>query len=147
EHFSKAMRRGPAPRSPGRRSFRRRRTRFAPVSRRLATRTRISRGPSRHSPEIMDETRSRRRSEGTAREDETESGMDALKVHLTEEKETLLITLYARALDSRRKPSLLDDKAAEEIVGRIDYGFDKLKLSTGDCFAIVIRAKHFDTWT
>src|SRR4051794_3600560 len=73
--------------------------------------------------------------------------MDALKVHLTEEKETLLITLLARAVDSRQRKSLLGDQTAADVLRRIDYDFAKLKLSSGDRSAIVIRAKQLDVWT
>lgn len=73
--------------------------------------------------------------------------MEALKVHLSEEKETLLITLYARAMDFRQERPLLGDRTAEELVRRIDYDFPKLKLSLGDSYAIVIRAKQLDLWT
>ena len=53
--------------------------------------------------------------------------MQSEKVHLTKEKETLLVTLlvtlYLRALDSRSKNPILHDKAAEDAVSRIDYNF------------------------
>jgi len=38
------------------------------------------------------------------------------KVHLTKEKETLLITLYGKALESRLPQSLLKDHFADEAV-------------------------------
>ena len=49
------------------------------------------------------------------------------KIHLTEEKGTLLITLNAKARDSRKKNSILHDKKADEILVSIDYDFEKLK--------------------
>jgi len=48
------------------------------------------------------------------------------KVQLTEEKATLLITLYAKALDSRLEKSILRDEKANAIVGAIDFDFGKL---------------------
>lgn len=66
------------------------------------------------------------------------------KIHLTEEKETLFITLYAKALNSRSKRPILHDKTAEDIVENLDYDFSKHK-RFGNNF-MVIRARHFDDW-
>jgi O-methyltransferase involved in polyketide biosynthesis len=70
--------------------------------------------------------------------------MQTEKVLLTKEKETLLATLYARALESRSPNPILHDQMAEEAVGRIDYDFDRLKVDT---LSIAMRAKQFDLWT
>jgi len=66
------------------------------------------------------------------------------KVHLTAEKETLLITLYAKALDNRSKSPILGDQTADELVSSIDYDFRKFKGSDNDRF--VLRARQFDDW-
>jgi len=66
------------------------------------------------------------------------------KVHLTQEKETLLATLYARALESRSPNPILSDPRAEEAVRRIDYDFARLKVDT---LSIAMRARQFDLWT
>jgi len=73
--------------------------------------------------------------------------MEAEKVHLTKEKETSLITLYSRALESRSKDPVLRDEAAEEAIRRIDYDFGRLKLRKVEPLSIAIRAKQFDLWT
>jgi O-methyltransferase involved in polyketide biosynthesis len=73
-----------------------------------------------------------------------EKSMQTEKVHLTKEKETLLATLYARALESRSPDPILRDEMAEEAVRRIDYDFDRLKVDT---LSIAIRARQFDLWT
>src|SRR6185436_3460946 len=70
--------------------------------------------------------------------------MQTEKVQLTKEKETLLATLYARALESRSPDPILRDPLAEEAVRRIDYNFERLKVDT---LSIAIRAKQFDLWT
>lgn len=70
--------------------------------------------------------------------------MSLEKVHLTKERETLLATLYARALASRSPNPILRDELAEEAVRRIDYDFARLKVDT---LSIAIRAKQFDLWT
>lgn len=66
---------------------------------------------------------------------------------LTEEKETLLATLYARALDSRAKQPILGDTMAADTVRRLDYDFDKLRLSPGDAAGVALRARQLDVWT
>jgi O-methyltransferase involved in polyketide biosynthesis len=66
------------------------------------------------------------------------------KIHLTEEKETLFITLYAKAMDYRDKHSILHDKTADEMIRSIEYDFSKHG-SFGNNI-IAIRAKHFDEW-
>lgn len=73
--------------------------------------------------------------------------METEKIHLTKEKETSLITLYSRALESRSKDPVLRDEAAEEAIHRIDYDFDKLKLRKVEPLSIAIRARQFDLWT
>ncbi|PKR84429.1 class I SAM-dependent methyltransferase [Heyndrickxia camelliae] len=66
------------------------------------------------------------------------------KVTLEKEKETLLITLYAKALDSHSKNSILNDKKAAELMDLMDYNFNKIT-DFGN-HIMVIRAKQFDTW-
>jgi O-methyltransferase involved in polyketide biosynthesis len=73
--------------------------------------------------------------------------MQSEKVHLTQKQETLLATLYCKALDSRSKTPILNDKAAEGIVRHIDYDFPRLKIAKDDVITDVIRAKQFDAWT
>ena len=73
--------------------------------------------------------------------------MQSEKVHFTKVQETLLVTLYFKALDSRSKHPLLHDKAAEEALSRIDYDFRKVKLPKGSALGMVIRAKQLDRWT
>lgn len=67
------------------------------------------------------------------------------KIHLTNEKATLLITLYAKALDNRSKRPLLHDTKADEMAALIDYDFEKLNgFDTGNL--TVLRAKQLDEW-
>ena len=67
------------------------------------------------------------------------------KVHLTGEKATLLIPLYAKALDSHSKHSILNDEKSAEIIQMIDYDFEKLK-RFGNGNIMVVRAKQYDEW-
>jgi O-methyltransferase involved in polyketide biosynthesis len=66
------------------------------------------------------------------------------KVHLQKEKETLLMTLQAKALDSRLKRTILNDKMADEILGAIDYEFEKVNSFGNEI--MVLRAKQLDVW-
>ncbi|GGE34975.1 putative O-methyltransferase [Pullulanibacillus camelliae] len=66
-------------------------------------------------------------------------------IHLDKEKETLLITLYAKALDTHLKQPILNDIKAKAITNRIEYNFEKLNHS-GSNHLMVIRAKQLDTW-
>ena len=70
--------------------------------------------------------------------------MDSERVQFTKEKETLLATLYARAIESRSANPILRDEMAQDAVGRIDYDFDRLKVDT---LSIAMRARQFDLWT
>jgi O-methyltransferase involved in polyketide biosynthesis len=79
--------------------------------------------------------------------DEMDSPMGPEKIHLTEEKETLLITLYGKALESRSKDSILGDRFADDVVRRIDYDFRKLNVVRDARIAFAMRAKWLDRWT
>ncbi|KUL31877.1 class I SAM-dependent methyltransferase [Streptomyces regalis] len=60
-------------------------------------------------------------------------------------QETLLIPLYGRAVENRKKDPILTDPRAEEIVAAIDYDFarfDHLPSLTGT----VLRTSLFDRW-
>ena len=70
--------------------------------------------------------------------------VDSAKIQFTKEKETLLATLYGRALESRSANPILRDEMAEDAVRRIDYDFDRLKVDT---LSIAMRARQFDLWT
>lgn len=73
--------------------------------------------------------------------------MTAEKVTLTEEKETLLITLYAKAGECRLPDSLLHDHFAAAAVEQIDYDFSKLKVDRDLMIAVALRGHIFDGWT
>jgi O-methyltransferase involved in polyketide biosynthesis len=54
------------------------------------------------------------------------------QIQLAEEKETLLITLYAKAQDYRSPHSILNDRAADEVVRSLDYDFSKFNSAGAD---------------
>ncbi|WP_217577966.1 class I SAM-dependent methyltransferase [Mesorhizobium sp. GbtcB19] len=66
------------------------------------------------------------------------------KVDLTGAKETLLMTLYGKALESRLPNSLLQDRFADEAVKKIDYDFSRLKVDGNLGVGFAIRAKTLD---
>jgi O-methyltransferase involved in polyketide biosynthesis len=65
-------------------------------------------------------------------------------ITLKKEMETLLITLYAKAMDNCSKNPILNDVKAEELLDQIDYDFEKLKGFGNEI--MVIRAKQMDMW-
>ncbi|MGD3106385.1 class I SAM-dependent methyltransferase [Streptomyces sp. YGL11-2] len=69
------------------------------------------------------------------------------KVQLTGAKETLLATLYGRAVDSRAKKPILGDTMAVDAVRRLDYDFRKLRMRGGDAAGVALRARQLDVWT
>jgi len=72
--------------------------------------------------------------------------MPGEKIHLSKEKETLLITLYGKAVDSRRPDSLLADRFADEAMGKIDYDFSRLKVDRDMAAGLAARARIMDDW-
>lgn len=81
--------------------------------------------------------------------------MTADKIHFTKEKETMLMTLNGRALQSRWKNPILPDPWAEEAMRHIDYDISKEYQGTGSwdmwgtigCTVIATRAATFDQLT
>lgn len=73
--------------------------------------------------------------------------MAAGTITLTGEQETLLITLYGKAAESRLPDSLLKDRFAAEAVSRIDYDFDRLRLDRDLMIGLAMRAHIMDGWT
>jgi O-methyltransferase involved in polyketide biosynthesis len=70
--------------------------------------------------------------------------MASERVILTGARETLLMTLYGKALESRLPQSLLEDHFADEAVRNIDYDFSRLKVDDNLGIGLAIRAKTLD---
>lgn len=70
--------------------------------------------------------------------------MGAERITLTAEKETLLIPLYSKALESARSRPILRDPMAEAILARIDYDFGALKTPRQSLVTLAMRAKRLD---
>lgn len=60
-------------------------------------------------------------------------------------EETLLVPLYMRALESRRKRPILNDPKAVEMVESIDWDFQRLG-QRWRVFSCVLRSAMFDVW-
>ncbi|MDP9795294.1 methyltransferase (TIGR00027 family) [Catenuloplanes nepalensis] len=69
-----------------------------------------------------------------------------LPVRLTGARETLLVTLYGRALDARAAHPVLGDTMAAEAVDAIDYDFGAAHVKPGVAASVVVRAKFLDNW-
>ena len=72
--------------------------------------------------------------------------MDREKITLSGAQETLLATLYGRAVDSRSPDSILHDHAAHEAVERVAYDFSKTGMTDTTAVGIALRAKQLDDW-
>lgn len=75
----------------------------------------------------------------------TVNATNSHKIKLTKTQETLLITLHAKALDSRSRHSILQDHAAAALAQTIDFDFGKFKSFDNDNL-IVVRARQYDAW-
>ncbi len=67
------------------------------------------------------------------------------RLALTGVPETLVIPLYARALDYRSRHSILRDARADAIVRSLDYDFEKFR-SRGGGRVLVARNRQLDEW-
>ncbi|MDD4032013.1 MAG: class I SAM-dependent methyltransferase [Bacteroidales bacterium] len=68
-------------------------------------------------------------------------------ITLQKEKETLLIPLYGKALESKKKSPVLFDAKAIEIIENINYDFSSLKIPGKTNTMMCLRAKLFDNFT
>ena len=60
--------------------------------------------------------------------------------------QTMLATLYAKALDADLPNPILGDRYAKEIVERIDYDWTKTAIAARNSPSVTTRTAHFDTW-
>ncbi len=66
-------------------------------------------------------------------------------VKLTGVLETLMITLYARAIETRRSSPIIQDSKAVEIAEQVDYKFEKYSQGWTSQLGCSIRAKEYDS--
>jgi len=81
--------------------------------------------------------------------------MTSEKIHFTKEKETMLMTLSSRAIQSQWKNPILRDPWAEEAMRHIDYDMSQMYQGVGSwrmmkdvgCAVVATRAATFDLLT
>jgi O-methyltransferase involved in polyketide biosynthesis len=73
--------------------------------------------------------------------------VDRIHVNLNGPPETMLATLYAKALDAEAPRSILGDQYAKAAVARIDYDWETTTINARRAPSVVIRTLHFDNWT
>ncbi|ACF13462.1 O-methyltransferase domain protein [Chloroherpeton thalassium ATCC 35110] len=71
--------------------------------------------------------------------------MSKIKLNIQDSvADTLLITLYTKSIESKKKDPLIVDETACELVEKIDYDFSKYKDSPASTTGVAIRSTHFD---
>lgn len=76
-----------------------------------------------------------------------DSDTKKLRVDLTGAPETMLATLYARALDADLDRPILGDTYAKELVQQLDYDWPKTGINARNSPSVTLRSAHFDNWT
>jgi O-methyltransferase involved in polyketide biosynthesis len=71
---------------------------------------------------------------------------DKVHVDLSGAPQTMLATLYAKALDADFANPILGDRYAKEIVQRIDYDWKKTTITARTAPSVTTRSAHFDNW-
>ena len=69
-----------------------------------------------------------------------------IRVDLTGPAETMLATLYLRALDAEADKPVLGDTFAKDAVSRIDYDWRKTGITARNASSGTIRTAQFDDW-
>lgn len=72
--------------------------------------------------------------------------MDRIAINLGTVQKTLLVTLWARAIETNKKNAILKDRKSVEIIKKLDYDFSKLSLTNKSQIAICLRGLQFDRW-
>ncbi len=72
--------------------------------------------------------------------------MEKVHVDFNGPPQTMLATLYAKALDADLPNPILGDRYAKEIVERIDYDWTKTAIAARNSPSVTTRTAHFDTW-
>lgn len=71
---------------------------------------------------------------------------DKLHVDLTGAPQTMLATLYAKAVDADAVHPILGDTFAKDVVGRIDYDWSKTSINARTAPSVTMRTAQFDQW-
>jgi O-methyltransferase involved in polyketide biosynthesis len=73
---------------------------------------------------------------------------DKVRVELAGPAQTMLATLYAKALDAAADNPLVGDTHAQELVRRLDYDWRRTAITATNkrALSVTMRAAHFDDW-
>lgn len=71
---------------------------------------------------------------------------ERIHVDLRGAPQTMLATLYAKALDADFETPLLGDRYAKQIVERIDYDWKQTTITARRAPSVTTRSAHFDIW-
>ncbi|MGH8934280.1 MAG: class I SAM-dependent methyltransferase [Egibacteraceae bacterium] len=71
---------------------------------------------------------------------------EKFRVETGQVQETLLVPLYGRAVETRKRRGLLRDPLAVQMVEAIDYDFTKFDSEARSLFGSVLRTLIFDDW-
>jgi O-methyltransferase involved in polyketide biosynthesis len=71
---------------------------------------------------------------------------DKVHIDLTGASQTMLATLYGKAVDADLPNSILGDRYAKDIVDRIDYDWTRTTITALRAPAVTVRSAHFDNW-
>ncbi|MGQ4598940.1 class I SAM-dependent methyltransferase [Nocardia sp. R6R-6] len=72
--------------------------------------------------------------------------IEKIRVDLTGAPQTMLATLYAKALDADAEKPLLGDTWAKDAVRRIDYNWRRTSITARNQSGVTLRTVHFDNW-
>jgi methyltransferase (TIGR00027 family) len=73
--------------------------------------------------------------------------VERIRVDLDGPPQTMLATLYAKALDADAPRSILRDHYAKAAVARIDYDWGATGINARQAPSVAVRTLHFDNWT
>ncbi|MEZ0052698.1 O-methyltransferase involved in polyketide biosynthesis [Mycobacterium sp. MAA66] len=71
---------------------------------------------------------------------------DKLQVDLTGAPQTMLATLYGKAVDADLPHSVLHDTYARDVVARLDYDWSRTTITAANSPGVTLRSAHFDKW-
>jgi O-methyltransferase involved in polyketide biosynthesis len=72
--------------------------------------------------------------------------IDKVSVDLSGAAQTMLTTLYLKALDSEFHRPVLGDRFAKEAINRIDYDWEELGIAAGWAPLVTVRTALYDIW-
>ncbi len=73
--------------------------------------------------------------------------MSKIQIDLTGPPQTMLATLYAKAVDADATNSVLHDQFAKAVVAQIDYDWSRTTITPRSAPGVALRSAHFDRWT